>query len=131
MMSERNLKIYLFYCSNCIDTEALRRQCGDPGNGDVLKMVSLPCSGKIELIYMLKSFETGADGALLLTCRKGACQYLEGNLRAHKRVEAVNTFLEETRLGSGRMKVVQQMEEGAVAQIADEINSFCSEIKSR
>jgi coenzyme F420-reducing hydrogenase delta subunit len=48
---------------------------------------------------ILKAFETGADGLALVTCPKNECHYLEGNLRAPKRVEEANCLLEEAGMG--------------------------------
>lgn len=109
------MNIYIFYCSNCLDTDALRQSLGPNGNDEV-KTVSLPCSGKVNLLYLLKAFEKGADGVLLVTCEPGECRFLEGNLRARKRSEAVDSMLEEIGFGKGRMRVIQKKEE-AMEQI--------------
>ena len=129
MMNDRPLKIYIFYCSNSLDIEALRWCCGQQTN-DLLKTVSLPCSGKMELIYLLKSFETGADGVILITCRKGECRHLEGNLRAHKRAQAVSALLEEIGLAPECMHVTHFDKEGAAEQIAGEIEHFCVRLRT-
>jgi coenzyme F420-reducing hydrogenase delta subunit len=128
-MNNRPIEIYIFHCSNCIDTEALRRSFGEREKANTLKTISLPCSGKLELIYLLKAFESGADGAMLITCKKGECRYLEGNLRAQKRTEAVSALLEETGINSGRMKLIQQ-EEGGVQKIIDELDGLIKMIGS-
>ena len=113
------MNIYIFYCSNCLDTSALRESLEINGNDQAkdqeknqIKTVSLPCSGKVNLLYLLKAFEKGSDGVLLVTCKHGECKFLEGNLRAKKRAEAVNSMLEEIGVGKGRMVVVQKNEEG-------------------
>ena len=62
------MDIYIFYCSNCLDTNELRQSFGS--NGKEIKTVSLPCSGKIDLLYLLKVFENGADGVMLVTCEQ-------------------------------------------------------------
>jgi coenzyme F420-reducing hydrogenase delta subunit len=123
------LKIYLFYCANSVDIEALRQCCSRWGN-DMLKTVSLPCSGRLEPIYLLKTFETGADGAVLITCRKGECRRLEGNLRAHKRAEAVRSLLEETGLGTERLLITNMDKEGGAEKLAGEIENLCTRISS-
>jgi coenzyme F420-reducing hydrogenase delta subunit len=128
-MNNRPLEIYLFHCSNCLDTEALRQSFGDREKDNTLKTISLPCSGKLELIYLLKAFELGADGAMLITCKKGECRHLEGNLRAQKRTEAVSALLGEIGLGKGRMKLIQQ-EEGGVRKIIDELDSLTEMIRN-
>jgi len=128
-MNDRPLEIYLFHCSNCLDTEALRRSFGEHERDKILKTISLPCSGKLELIYLLKAFESGADGVLLATCKRGECRYLEGNLRAQKRSGAIGALLEEIGLDKGRMKLVQQGE-GGVQTVIDELDSLIETIRS-
>ncbi|RJP83055.1 MAG: hydrogenase iron-sulfur subunit [Desulfobacteraceae bacterium] len=124
------MKIHIFYCSNCLDTDALRKQLEINGNGQgdhQIQTVSLPCSGKVNLLYLLKAFEKGSDGVLLVTCEHGECKFLEGNLRARKRAKAVESMLEEAGLGKGRMIVVRKSEEGigqitaALEQLTDNI----------
>jgi coenzyme F420-reducing hydrogenase delta subunit len=128
-MTNRPIEIYLFHCSNCLDTDALRRSFGEREKVNTLKTISLPCSGKLELIYLLKAFESGADGAMLITCKKGECRYLEGNLRAEKRTEAVRALLDETGIGSARLKLIQHEEVG-VQKIIDELDSLIEMIGS-
>ena len=78
---------------------------------------------------MLKSFETDADGALLVTCKEGECRYLEGNLRAKKRAESVDLFLEEIGLGRGRIKVVRMDDNDGVERVIDEVENLSAAIR--
>ena len=128
-MINRPLVIYLFHCSNSLDTEVLRRSLGESEKDNTFKTISLPCSGKLELIYLLKAFESGADGVVLITCKHGECKYLEGNLRAQKRTEAVRALLEEIGLDKGRMKLIQQ-QDGGVKTVIEDIERFIERIKS-
>ena len=128
-MNNRPLEIYLFHCSNSLDTEAIRRSFSETEKDDKLKTISLPCSGKLELIYLLKAFESGADGVVLITCKHGECRYLEGNLRARKRSGAIRTLLEEIGLDKGRMKLIEQ-EDGGVQSVMNELNRFIEGIGS-
>jgi len=129
IMNNRLLNIYLFYCSNCLNSEDLRHFLGGQGKEKTLKAISLPCSGKMELIYLLKSFETDADGVLLITCKQGECRHLEGNLRAKKRAESVDLLLEEIGLGRGCMKVIQMNDEDGVKRVIDEIENLSAAIR--
>ncbi len=88
-------------------------------------MISLPCSGKVDIPYMIKAFETGANGVLVITCPEGKCHNLEGNLRAKKRVQAVDSLLEEMGMGKGRIGVIQ-LEEGDTERIIEKIEEFIS-----
>ena len=128
-MDNRPLKIYLFFCSNSFDTDTARRYCAAQ-EGEELKAISLPCSGKVDLLYLIKAFETGADGVMVITCKQDACRYLEGNLRAARRVEAVDALLEEIGLGKGRIRIIRLQEEGDVTHIIREVDNFRAMINS-
>ena len=127
MMNNHSLKIDLFCCSTSFDPDELAR--GYSRREDRLKVIPLPCSGKVDILYLTKAFETGADGVAVVTCKEGECQYLEGNLRARKRVEAVDALLEETGLGKGRMVIIQ-MGAGGVKQVLKEVEAFRSGIQA-
>ena len=126
-MKSQQLKLYIFYCSNSLDTESLLQCFGEIGD-DEFKAISLPCSGKVDVLYMMKAFETGADGVIVVTCRKGECRFLEGNLRAQKRAESVDELLQETGLGKGRIVVIQLKEDGT-KQLIEEIGNFCAKVR--
>ena len=125
-MKNRALKIYLFYCSNSLDAEKLS-QCRDELKDHQLKAISLPCSGKVDVPYMVKAFETGADGVVIVTCELGQCRHLEGNMRAEKRAEAVDSLLEEIGAGTGRIATIH-VREGRIEQTVGEIKEFCARI---
>ena len=96
---------------------------------DELKAIPLPCSGKMDILYLTKAFETGADGVAIITCKQGECRYLEGDLRARKRAEAVDALLEETGLGKGRIVIIQ-MKDGGIEQVFREVDDFLAKIKA-
>ena len=70
-----------------------------------IKIIKLPCTGKIDVIHLLKSFEKGADGVYVLGCLEGACQFTSGNLRARKRVEQAQQILEAVGIGGERVQM--------------------------
>ncbi len=125
-MKNRALKIYLFYCSNSLDAKELSL-CRDELKDHQLKAISLPCSGKVDVPYLVKAFETGADGVVIVTCELGKCRHLEGNMRAEKRAEAVDSLLEEIGAGTGRIAAIH-VKEGRTEQTVGEIKKFCTRI---
>jgi len=127
-MNNRTLKMYVFYCSNSIEPEQMADGLGKL-DGVTVKMISLPCSGKIDVPYLVKAFETGADGAVIVTCKQNECQHLEGNLRANKRAEAVESLLEEIGMGKGRMAVIM-LKEGGVEGALGEIRDFIDRVRN-
>jgi F420-non-reducing hydrogenase iron-sulfur subunit len=126
-MNYRSLKLYILGCSTSFDLYELKNDLAGR-DGDELKFISVPCSGKVDLLYLLKLFETGADGVMLMTCKEGECRYLEGNLRARRRVDAVDMLLEEIGLGRGRIAIIQSGDEVS-KPIIDRIKDFSREIK--
>jgi len=125
-MKNRALKIYLFYCSNSLDQKELS-QCRDVLKDHQLKAIGLPCSGKVDVPYLVKAFETGADGVVIVTCELGQCRHLEGNMRAEKRAEAVDSLLEEIGAGTGLIAAIH-VKEGRIEQTVGEIKKFCTRI---
>ena len=68
-----------------------------------IKIVKVPCTGRVDIIFILKAFENGADGVYLVGCLEGDCHFLTGNLRARKRVEYTKQLLDETGIGGERV----------------------------
>ena len=91
-------------------------------------MISLPCSGRINIQYFLKAIESGTDGVILLTCPWGECQYVEGNLRAEKRVSAVNSILKEAGIENERIITIQPNEKNNTNDIHEKIKNFTDSI---
>ena len=107
--------IYLFHCATSYDQGELMRSYSRQAKE--IKVISMPCSGKLDILYLTKAFDTGADGAAIMICKEGECRYMEGNMRAKKRAEAIDELLEETGLGRGRIRVIQMDEEGITGAI--------------
>jgi len=70
-----------------------------------VKIVKLPCSGRVDIIHMMKAMEEGADGIFVAGCLEGDCHYQVGNLRAKKRVMYVRELLEQVGIGGDRVKM--------------------------
>ena len=68
-----------------------------------VKIIKIPCTGRVDIIHILKAFESGTDGACLVGCLEGDCHYLVGNLRARKRVDYVKKLLDECGIGGERV----------------------------
>jgi F420-non-reducing hydrogenase iron-sulfur subunit len=71
-----------------------------------LRISRLPCSGRTDVLYLLKSIETGAAMTMVVGCPEGQCQFLEGNLRARMRVRYANRLLAEAGLGKERIRMI-------------------------
>jgi len=70
-----------------------------------VKVIQVPCTGRIDIIHLLKAIEDGADGVYVAGCREGECHYLTGNLKAKKRVQYVKNLLDELGLEPERVEM--------------------------
>ena len=90
------------YCAYAAADLAGSMRLQYPGNVRVLR---LPCTGKLEVNYILAAFERGADGVMIAGCLEGGCHFLEGNLRARRRVERARQLLAEAGLEPERLEM--------------------------
>ncbi len=127
-MNNQALKTYIFYCSNNLEASQFSGLC-TIHDGDTIKIISLPCSGKVDIPYLIKSFETGADGVAIVTCKKNECRHFEGNLRARKRAEAVEALLDEIGVAAGRMAVFECGKPDA-GEVLGEIKQFIERLRT-
>lgn len=127
-MDSCNTKIVVFYCSTNIERADLE-SAEDSFGHDELTFIELPCSGKVDVPYLMKAFEGGADGVLLVTCKKDECQYMHGSFRADNRVRTVNQLLEEIGLGVGRM-VSSSLDDGGIPGVVQQIQQFRDHVKA-
>ncbi len=70
-----------------------------------IRIVLVPCTGKVDIIHILKSFEKGADGVYVVGCMEGSCQFIGGNIRARKRVEQAQALLDKIGVGGERVQM--------------------------
>jgi F420-non-reducing hydrogenase iron-sulfur subunit len=118
--------IHLFHCVNCLtdsEVQSLRTRFGDG-----LETLSLPCSGKMTIPYLLKAFEAGADAVVVCSCPVTECRNLEGNLRASKRAQAVDELLQEVGLGAGRVLMIAKSA-GDLASAVGGIEGLLAELQ--
>jgi coenzyme F420-reducing hydrogenase delta subunit len=60
-----------------------------------VKIIQVVCTGRVDILHLLKAIEDGADGVYIAGCLEGECHFLTGNLKARRRVQAVKKILEE------------------------------------
>lgn len=95
--------ITLFHCINAFsDGDVLPVSVEETVN---LKTVKMACSSMVKDVFLLRAFESGADAVVVMVCPNGQCRYLEGNLRARKRVDWVKKLLDEIELDGRRLSI--------------------------
>ncbi len=97
-------KIVAFCCHYCAfaaaDLAGVLRLKYPPN----LYIIRLPCTGKLDALYLLRAFEKGADGVLVAGCLEGSCHFISGNFRAKKRVLAVKSLLAKLGIEKERLE---------------------------
>lgn len=122
-MSEFESKIVAFCCNFCAfaaaDLAGAMRLQYSPN----VRIIRLPCTGKVDAIHLMKAFEDGADAVFVAGCLEGQCHYLEGNLRAKKRVAYVKKLLAEVEIEPERLEMfnLSSAMGGRFAEIVEEM----------
>jgi len=65
----------------------------------------VPCSGRVEIIDLMRAFENGADGVLVLGCLEDKCHHQNGSLTAKKRVGYIKSLLKDIGLDEKRLEM--------------------------
>jgi F420-non-reducing hydrogenase iron-sulfur subunit len=88
-----------------------------------LKIIQLPCSGRVDMLHLLKAIEEGADGVCVAGCLEGECHFVEGNLKTKKKVLAVKKALEAVGVEPERVEMfnLSSAMGGRFAEIAEEM----------
>ena len=108
------------YCAYAAADLAGSMRLQYPGNVRVLRM---PCTGKVEVNYLLAAFERGIDGVIVAGCLEGNCHYINGNIQAKKRIKFLKRVLDEIGLGGDRVEMynMSSAEGPRFAQVATEM----------
>ena len=116
-------KIVAFCCHYCAYTAADLAGAARLEYSPAVEIVRLPCTGKVDVIHILKAFEAGADGVYVAGCLDGDCHFINGNLRAKPRVAAAKRLLAEAGIEPERLDMFQlsAAEGDRFRQIADEM----------
>ena len=90
------------YCTYSAADMAGSMRMSYPVNVRVVKYL---CTGKVDIMHILKAFEAGADLVFVSGCEIGDCHFMEGNLRARERVAFAKGLLEEVGLEPERLEM--------------------------
>jgi F420-non-reducing hydrogenase iron-sulfur subunit len=70
-----------------------------------VRTVRVMCSGRIEPTFILKAFQLGADGVLVLGCHPGDCHYAEGNYKTIRRLPLLKKMLAQLGIEDDRLRL--------------------------
>src|SRR4030043_1541613 len=97
-------KIVAFLCNWCsyggADLAGVSR-IQYPSN---IRVIRVPCSGRVKPFYIIKALQNGIDGVLVSGCHPGDCHYISGNLIARRKFALLKSFLEYIGIEPGRVQ---------------------------
>ncbi len=98
-------KIVAFLCNWCsyrgADLAGTSRKKCAPN----VRPIRVMCSGRVEPDFVLKAFEAGADGVLVLGCHPGDCHYAEGNYKTIRRIALLKKILSQLGVEDERLRL--------------------------
>jgi len=95
-----------------------------------LRIIRVPCSGRVDALFILKALQQGFDGVLVSGCHPGECHYQVGNYHARRRLAIIKKFLEYLGVAPQRIQAawVSASEGGKFAEVANEITEELREV---
>lgn len=103
MTSEFEPKIIAFFCNWCTyggaDLAGVSR-LQYPAN---FRIVRIPCTGRMDLKFILAAFRHGADGVWVSGCHPGDCHYITGNLHARRKFTLIHDFMNSLGIDRNRL----------------------------
>lgn len=116
-------KIVAFLCNWCsyagADLAGVSRLQYPPN----IRIIRVPCSGRVNPLFILRALRQGADGVLVSGCHPGDCHYLSGNYFARRKFALLKNLLEYVGIEPGRVQFswVSASEGGKFSQLVSEV----------
>jgi F420-non-reducing hydrogenase iron-sulfur subunit len=122
-------KIVAFVCTYCTYAGADLAGTSRLKYAPNVRIVRLPCTGRISPMFILKALQKGADGVLVSGCHPGDCHFTHGNYHARRRWMVFRALLDFTGISPERVKFswISAAEGG---KFADLINSVTEDIRN-
>jgi F420-non-reducing hydrogenase iron-sulfur subunit len=92
-----------------------------------IRIIRVPCSGRVDPLFVLKCFQRGADGVLVSGCHPGDCHYTDGNYHARRRFALLREFLDYLGIAKERLRV-EWVSASEGQRFADLVSDFTAEL---
>lgn len=117
------VQIVAFFCNWCTYAAADLAGSSRLPQAGVVRVVRVPCSGRIRPELILAAFHRGADGVLVSGCHPGDCHYAQGNYFARRRLAMTADLLETMGIDPRRLRFewCSAAEGSKVAQVINEM----------
>ena len=90
-----------------------------------IRVIRVPCSGRVNPLFIIKALQTGVDGVLVSGCHPGDCHYLTGNYVGRRKSATLKQFLEYLGVEEGRVQFswVSAAEGIKFSQVVEEVTN--------
>jgi coenzyme F420-reducing hydrogenase delta subunit len=122
-------KIVGFLCNWCSYAGADLAGTSRTNYPQNVRIIRVPCSGRVDPLFVLKAFQDGADGVMVLGCHPGDCHYQQGNYVARRRYALMHRLLEFTGVESGRL-FVDWVSASEGKKFADVVTTFTEQVRA-
>lgn len=115
-------RIVVFLCDWCLYSELDRADIAKVQVQPNVRIVRIPCLGRMDPVHVLMALQEGIDGVLIAGCHLGDCHYREGNFMAENRISVLQRVLEAAgKKGRARLAHVSTAERGAFPRLVEEV----------
>jgi F420-non-reducing hydrogenase iron-sulfur subunit len=126
---ERDCKIVAFVCNWCTYAGADLTGTSRIKYAPNVKILRLPCTGRIDFMLLMKAFAEGADGIIVSGCHPNDCHYTSGNFHARRRWIVFRNILDTLGIDTRRIKF-SWVSAAEGAKWAEVVNNTVEEIKA-
>jgi coenzyme F420-reducing hydrogenase delta subunit len=97
-----------------------------------VRVIRVPCSGRVDPLYIIKALQEGADGVLVSGCHPGDCHYISGNLVARRKFAMLRNFLGYLGIDPERVQFswVSASEGGRFAALMEKVSADVGQLKT-
>jgi len=122
-MAEKRIKIVAFLCNWCSYGAADLAGVSRMQYSADIRVIRVPCSGRIDPKLILSALREGADGVWVSGCHPGECHYLEGNYYARRKFALMGNLLEHMGIDKGRVQFswISSAQANKFARVAREV----------
>ena len=122
-------KIIAFCCNWCSYSGADLAGTNRLSYPAEVKIIRVPCSCRVNPLFIMRAFEKGADGVIICGCHPGDCHYTTGNYYTRRRMALLISMLDYLGVDKGRVRV-EWVSASEGARFASIMNEFADTIKN-
>jgi F420-non-reducing hydrogenase iron-sulfur subunit len=122
-------KIIGFLCNWCSYTGADLAGVSRIKSAPNVRVIRTMCSGRVDPAFILKAFQLGADGVVVMGCHLGDCHYQEGNYKTIRRIPFLKRLIAQFGIDPRRLRL-EWVSASEGDRFAHVVNTFTEEIRS-